>query len=290
MSVTTDTSSTRTVASPPCDDIGASWQRSLRAGLRPEHFDPPYAGEADRDDALLLAAAPVLDELEADLADAPVAVVLGDATGLIVDRRVRDAALRKRLDGVLLASGFGYSEQAVGTNAIGTALVQRRPVVVNGHELFAVALSDTACAGAPIADPKTGRIRGVLGLGCSVTDASELMLPVAVRAARQIEDRLLEGTLLGLSPPAGNGSGPRTRQVTTTRPGWHSLTDTERQVAELVAEGLTNREAAEKLFFSHHTVGFHLRSVFRKLDVRSRVELARVMVEHRVMSTTGAPQ
>jgi DNA-binding CsgD family transcriptional regulator len=287
MTMTADSSPTQAVAWPPREEIGDSWQRSLAAGLRPERLNPPCAVQADSDDALLLAAAPVLEELEADLADAPVAVFLGNATGTIIDRRVWDGALRNRLDGVLLASGFGYSEQAVGTNAIGTALAQRRPVVVNGQEHFAVALSDTACAGAPIADPKTGRMRGVLGLGCSVTDASELMLPVAVRAARQIEDRLLEGALLRLSPPAGNGSGPRTPRVTTPRLGWHSLTDTERRVADLVAEGLTNREAAEKLFFSHHTVGFHLRSVFRKLDVRSRVELARVMVEHRVMSPTG---
>jgi DNA-binding CsgD family transcriptional regulator len=234
MSVIADSSPTSAVASPP------------------------------RDDALVLAAGPVLDELEADLADAPVAIILGNATGTIVDRRVWDEALCKRLDGVLLAVGFGYSEQVVGTNA------------------------DTACASAPIADPKTGRIRGVLGLACSMADASDLMLPVAVRAARQIEDRLLEGALLRLSPRTENESEPRTPGGTKRRSGWHSLTDSERRVAELVAQGLTNREAADKLFLSHHTVGFHLRSLFRKLDVRSRVELARVMVERRIMSTTGA--
>jgi DNA-binding CsgD family transcriptional regulator len=51
-------------------------------------------------------------------------------------------------------------------------------------------------------------------------------------------------------------------------------------VVELVAQGLTNREAGERLFLSHHTVGFHLRSIFSKLGVNSRVELTRLAVEH----------
>jgi DNA-binding CsgD family transcriptional regulator len=51
-------------------------------------------------------------------------------------------------------------------------------------------------------------------------------------------------------------------------------------VVELVAQGLTNREAGERLFLSHHTVGFHLRSIFSKLGVNSRVELTRLAIEH----------
>jgi DNA-binding CsgD family transcriptional regulator len=62
--------------------------------------------------------------------------------------------------------------------------------------------------------------------------------------------------------------------------GWESLTTTERNVTDLVVEGLTNREAAERLFLSRHTVDFHLRSVFRKLDIRSRVDLTRVALSH----------
>lgn len=63
----------------------------------------------------------------------------------------------------------------------------------------------------------------------------------------------------------------------TKRPasGWDSLTDTESSVARLVAQGLTNRQAAKRMFLSSHTVGFHLRQIFRKLGVRSRIELAR---------------
>ncbi|MEV0385744.1 LuxR C-terminal-related transcriptional regulator [Nonomuraea sp. NPDC050643] len=57
--------------------------------------------------------------------------------------------------------------------------------------------------------------------------------------------------------------------------GAAALTDTERKVAGLVATGLTNQQVARRMFISHHTVAFHLRKVFRKLDVTSRVELAR---------------
>jgi DNA-binding CsgD family transcriptional regulator len=61
--------------------------------------------------------------------------------------------------------------------------------------------------------------------------------------------------------------------------GWASLTETERTVSDNVAEGLTNRQVAERMFLSPHTVDFHLRQIFRKLDVSSRVELARQSLE-----------
>lgn len=52
------------------------------------------------------------------------------------------------------------------------------------------------------------------------------------------------------------------------------LTDTEYAVAKLVASGLTNEEAARQMFLSRHTVAFHLRKIFRKLSLKSRLELA----------------
>jgi DNA-binding CsgD family transcriptional regulator len=67
----------------------------------------------------------------------------------------------------------------------------------------------------------------------------------------------------------------------TDRPatGWLSLTETERHVSSIVAEGLTNAQAADRLFLSPHTVDFHLRKIFRKLGIRSRIELTRVVLE-----------
>lgn len=57
--------------------------------------------------------------------------------------------------------------------------------------------------------------------------------------------------------------------------GWDSLTKTEQKVAEHVASGLTNRQVASQLFVSPHTVGFHLRQIYRKLEIRSRIDLVR---------------
>jgi DNA-binding CsgD family transcriptional regulator len=65
--------------------------------------------------------------------------------------------------------------------------------------------------------------------------------------------------------------------------GWDSLTQSERRVADLVAQGLSNREVARQMFLSSHTVAFHLRHVFCKLGVSSRVQLARMAAEE----TTG---
>jgi DNA-binding CsgD family transcriptional regulator len=59
-----------------------------------------------------------------------------------------------------------------------------------------------------------------------------------------------------------------------------SLTPSERRVAELVATGRSNREVAQALFVSRATVETHLRSVFRKLDVASRDQLAPLLSEH----------
>jgi DNA-binding CsgD family transcriptional regulator len=59
--------------------------------------------------------------------------------------------------------------------------------------------------------------------------------------------------------------------------GWDSLTEAEHSVSELVAESLTNREVASRLFVSPHTVDTHLRHIFRKLDINSRVDLVRMV-------------
>jgi DNA-binding CsgD family transcriptional regulator len=62
--------------------------------------------------------------------------------------------------------------------------------------------------------------------------------------------------------------------------GWIELTDTERSVAEVVARGMTNKQAARQMFVSRHTIDSHLRRIFKKLGVASRVELARMVGEH----------
>jgi DNA-binding CsgD family transcriptional regulator len=58
-------------------------------------------------------------------------------------------------------------------------------------------------------------------------------------------------------------------------PSRWDLTATERQIAELVATGLTTQEVADKMFLSPRTVSANLSSIYRKLGIRSRTELAR---------------
>jgi DNA-binding CsgD family transcriptional regulator len=69
------------------------------------------------------------------------------------------------------------------------------------------------------------------------------------------------------------------RRVARPAYGWDSLTDTERRIAELVSSGLSNRQVASQVFLSAHTVAFHLRHIFWKLGVTSRVELARLAAQ-----------
>jgi DNA-binding CsgD family transcriptional regulator len=65
------------------------------------------------------------------------------------------------------------------------------------------------------------------------------------------------------------------------RSGWASLTTTEAKVAELVAEGLSNPQIAERLFVSRHTVHTHVSHVLAKLGLGSRVELAAAAARRR---------
>src|SRR6476661_8599245 len=59
--------------------------------------------------------------------------------------------------------------------------------------------------------------------------------------------------------------------------GWDSLTDSELTVINLIAQGATNRSAAQRLHVSPHTVRAHLRNAFAKLGVSSRVELSQLV-------------
>jgi transcriptional regulator of acetoin/glycerol metabolism/DNA-binding CsgD family transcriptional regulator len=342
------------------DDIWSSWRRSANFGLSPDQFTVPHTGDGDRDGLLVRAARPVLGSLTDDLAATSVGVLLTGPDGDILDRWLPERSLGSRFDRVHLAPGFVYTEPAVGTNGIGSAIAERRPSFVQGSEHFADALTALACAAAPITDPRTGHVLGVIDLTCSTRDASPVMLALARRAAREIEERLVDDTAIvervmmreflrkrrGAKHPMvfanqrvvltntaaeglvqaedesllrrtaeemlatssldavelvlANGMRVRTRcepildggralgvvmhldagSDLRSRPllGLGSLTDAERSVANLVAEGLTNRQIAERVFISRHTVDFHLRSIFRKVGVASRVELARHVI------------
>jgi DNA-binding CsgD family transcriptional regulator/tetratricopeptide (TPR) repeat protein len=108
----------------------------------------------------------------------------------------------------------------------------------------------------------TDRVAAIDALGRTLALYTELG---ATWDARRVRSRLRE---LGVR-----------RRLIAAEPetnGWAALTTSEVAVARLVADGLTNREVAERLFVSPHTVSSHLRHVFAKLGITSRVELARV--------------
>jgi len=69
------------------------------------------------------------------------------------------------------------------------------------------------------------------------------------------------------------GERARERSVDTL----DQLTPQERQISRLVSQGMSNREIAAQLFISPSTVEYHLGKVFRKLNVKSRTQLARRM-------------
>jgi DNA-binding CsgD family transcriptional regulator len=77
-------------------------------------------------------------------------------------------------------------------------------------------------------------------------------------------------TLKAAAAYAARGRGRRRRPER----GWASLTPTELTVAKAVADGLSNPQIAERMFISRKTVATHLTSIFRKLSVSSRAELA----------------
>ena len=87
----------------------------------------------------------------------------------------------------------------------------------------------------------------------------------AGRVRRRLRALGVRRRLAGVAPP---------------RQGWSGLTESELHVARLVAQGLTNRETAERLFLSRHTVDTHLRHAFAKLGITSRVDLARLAALH----------
>ena len=76
--------------------------------------------------------------------------------------------------------------------------------------------------------------------------------------------------------PAGRAEAAAATRTRRPATGWQALTDAEQRVAQLVAEGLANREVAERLFLSRYTVETHLKHVFAKLGIASRTELAAV--------------
>src|SRR5262249_14809495 len=143
-----------------------------------------YDADVDDRGRLCWAAGPVLDRVGDDLDGTGVGLLLTDQRARVLARRVADHDTAGLLDRVQLAPGYGYREEQIGTNAIGTAIA--------GQDHFADALTRLACAAVTVADPATGRVIGVVDVTCAAGKANPLMLPLVKRAAWEIGQRLLD--------------------------------------------------------------------------------------------------
>jgi hypothetical protein len=97
--------------------------------------------------------------------------------------------VRRKLDQVNAAEGFDYSEDSVGTNGLGTSMVEKRAVFIQGSQHYNDALAGLACAAAPVSAP-SGSVIGSISLGGPIESSNPLMLSLTREIGQQIEERL----------------------------------------------------------------------------------------------------
>ena len=172
------------------EPILASWCRSRDREVAADRLDLSYLRDPDLECNLARASRPVLGRLHDQLDGQPISVILTDAAGLVLLRLTGDKDLERHLDGIMLAPGFSYAEEVVGTNGIGTALEAGGPAHVFGHEHYAERLEGMACAGTPVRDPVSGKTVGVIDLTCWRKDADQLLTSLVQATASEINRAL----------------------------------------------------------------------------------------------------
>ena len=161
-----------------------------------------------------------------------------------------------------------HSDTLVAAAAHARALIDDEPGALREGVTRAVAGEDRLLEAAARED--LGRMLAARSAAGEAAAQLEAAYDFYVRVSAQRDTARVRAALRTL--------GIRKRQASVARPqhGWASLTRSEQAVVELVAQGLTNREAASELFLSPDTINTHLRHAFAKLGIRSRVELARL--------------
>jgi hypothetical protein len=180
--------------------IADSWRRSEAAGVDPSgnHLAPVLA-DADETSARwevhpLAAAAPLIHESLAGIADESAhLIVVSDAAGLLLwiggNARVRMAAA----DSMNFTEGTLWSENGAGTNAIGTALAADHAVQVFAAEHFNQVVQTWTCAAAPVHDPESGQLLGIIDLTGKMTTVHPHSLALAATSAKAVESHLRFG-------------------------------------------------------------------------------------------------
>ncbi len=193
---------------------------------------------------------------EVDLARIALATDDGELAQLALSKTRRRAALNPGIDSMAatLAHVSGLIESRSDDLAEAARLFELGPRRLE----YGSALEDLG-----VSRLVTDRQGGIDGLSRALAAYVEIG---AAWDARRVRSRLRD---LGVR-----------RRIVAVEPvvsGWEAITGSEVAVVRLVADGLTNREVAERLFVSPHTVNSHLRHVFAKLGINSRVELARIV-------------
>jgi len=177
--------------------IVESWRRSLATGLDPTDLLAPI--EADESEVLgrwfehpLGSLTDVLTEQLRKVAEeSRSVVVVTDASGLVL-HRAGEESLKERAAEMHLVEGARYSEAADGTNGIGTALAADQAFQVFAFEHFNERHHQWVCSGAPVHDPVSGEIVGLIDLSSLWKIAHPGSLELVTTAARTMEQRLLE--------------------------------------------------------------------------------------------------
>lgn len=175
-----------------------SWERSSLHGLSngtPRRSETRLTETAlkelrERNEELLVSAWGEIVSLCQETQPLGGVVVLTDPNGVVLVR-LGDNTFSDEAERLGLCPGGDWSEQAKGTNAIGTALSERFALSVIGAEHFCNGNTDISCSAVPIIDP-CGALAGIIDLSTSVTVAHDYSLPLLKRAANEIERRLFE--------------------------------------------------------------------------------------------------
>ncbi len=185
----------------------ASWRRCIELyGMDPEQGRRPVRlteselrDARERAGALREAAQEALDSLFATVGLAGCCVILTDAQGVALERRGLHREARD-FDALGLCPGAVWDEAGVGTNAIGTALAENRPVAIHRDKHFLSSNTALSCATAPIRDAG-GRLVAALDVSACRYDLDEAMLGLLLHAARDASHRI--ETALFLKAHAG---------------------------------------------------------------------------------------
>lgn len=177
------------------DEIEASWRRSLAAGLECSDSDPERIDVVDdllafkhQHQQLLQVAMPEIEQLTHQFGDQGL-IMLASADARILALEGSDRIIDPSRQ-LALRQGVSWSEASRGTNAIGTAIIERRPILINEEEHFLDTVSHFSCTSAPIIDAH-GQLSGVLDMTrIGRNNQPQDTLGVIQLAARSIESRL----------------------------------------------------------------------------------------------------